>query len=50
MKTEILDIMEERKAEKDKHMDKYERLSREVKERRKAAKEEWLNNKCQNVE
>lgn len=50
MKIEILILMEERSLRKeDKDIEKYERLNKEIKERHRVVKEEWLNNKLPEV-
>lgn len=50
MRPEILELMEERRKVKDKDADNYNILNRDIKKRCRAAKEEWLNQKCQEVE
>ena len=49
MKTEILQLMEERRKAKNDEL-KYKELDKQVKKRCNEAKEEWINNQCQEIE
>ena len=50
MKQEILDLMEERRKAKLVNMDLYRKLNKEVRKKCKKAKEDWLNEQCDEIE
>ena len=49
MKTEILELMEERRKNKDRNVDRYEELNRKIKTECIKAKEEWIEKQCEEV-
>jgi len=50
MKQDILDPMEERRRVKSTDVAKYQELNKIIKYNCKAAKEEWLNDQCEEIE
>ena len=50
MKQDILDLMEERRRVKSTDLTKYQELNKIIKYNCKAAKEEWLNDQCDEIE
>ena len=49
MTDEILDKMEEKKAEKDRNPQRYKELNLEIRQACDEAKEEWINEQCKEV-
>ena len=50
MTDEILDKMEEKRAQKDRNPQRYEELNLEIRQACDEAKEEWINEQCKEVE